>query len=204
MTTSIGDLVPESVQDRNVRLAMRCAELKRENERLIEGRDQMLLVGEQQEAEVERLRGEMGTLIEVNKSLRAQIERLQKPPAASTGEANTHYAVVATSVPPSMTIIAHGPEDFCRTALDRWVEGHPLGEFETAEILAKTSQLAGTTVGTDDLKVFYMHNRPVRQEDAARAEQSFPCAGCGLDLSETAPDDDGHLTCPECGHVEAV
>lgn len=54
-------------------------------------------------------------------------------PEAVTG--NTHCAVISTSVPPGMEIVSRGPERFCRESLAVWIENHPLGEFETGEVL---------------------------------------------------------------------
>jgi hypothetical protein len=48
---------------------------------------------------------------------------------------NTHRAVIESSVPPSMDLIASGPKAFCEGALGDWVAKHPLGEFETPAIL---------------------------------------------------------------------
>lgn len=49
---------------------------------------------------------------------------------------NTHRAVIETSAPPAMQPIAAGPKDFCEHYLAKWVEAHPLGEFDTALVLA--------------------------------------------------------------------
>lgn len=49
---------------------------------------------------------------------------------------NTHRAVIESSVPPMLNLIAAGPSaEFCQFHLDVWLENHPLGEFDTALIL---------------------------------------------------------------------
>lgn len=71
---------------------------------------------------------------------------------------NTHYAVITTSVPPAMQLIASGPEDFCRGALSGWVAKYPLGEYDEAEVLARVDQplrtrhttSTGTTITIED------------------------------------------------------
>lgn len=49
--------------------------------------------------------------------------------------ANTHRAVIETSVPPGMEIVGAGSQEFCEAALAAWVRDHPLGEYETPLIL---------------------------------------------------------------------
>lgn len=58
--------------------------------------------------------------------------------------ANTHRAVIETSVPPGMTLIAAGGKEFCSDALDGWIADHPLGEFEIGLVL----EVAHTQEGT--------------------------------------------------------
>lgn len=48
---------------------------------------------------------------------------------------NTHRAIIETSVPPSMELIAAGPLGFCQAVLANWVTLKPLGEFESALIV---------------------------------------------------------------------
>lgn len=48
---------------------------------------------------------------------------------------NSHRGVIETSAPPSLSLIASGPEDLCRGALAAWVAEHPLGEFDEAVVL---------------------------------------------------------------------
>lgn len=48
---------------------------------------------------------------------------------------NTHRAVIESSVPPMLTLIARGPQDFCEDTLAQWIKAHPLGEFETAVVM---------------------------------------------------------------------
>jgi hypothetical protein len=64
---------------------------------------------------------------------------------------NTHYAVVAFSGDPAgehadedlcgqspgLHMIACGPEDFCWEAVGRWVETHPLRQWESVEVLKR-------------------------------------------------------------------
>lgn len=68
---------------------------------------------------------------------------------------NTHYGVIVFSGdparehpdpdlnghPPSMTLIATGPEDFCWRALGQWTAKHPLRMWEEAEVLARDTHL---------------------------------------------------------------
>lgn len=51
---------------------------------------------------------------------------------------NTHRAVIESSAPPSLQLIAAGPKEFCAVQLTKWVEAHPLGEFDDALILEVT------------------------------------------------------------------
>lgn len=55
--------------------------------------------------------------------------------------ANTHRAVIEGSVPPFMTLIAAGGEEFCSDALAAWIVEHPLNEFETALVLEVTATI---------------------------------------------------------------
>jgi len=48
---------------------------------------------------------------------------------------NTHRAVIESSVPPMLNLIAAGPQDFCEETLAQWVREHPLGEFESALVM---------------------------------------------------------------------
>lgn len=64
----------------------------------------------------------------------------------------THYGVIAFSgdpagvhpdpelngQPPSLTMIAAGPEHFCWGALTRWTAEHPMLMWQTAEVLKRT------------------------------------------------------------------
>jgi hypothetical protein len=64
---------------------------------------------------------------------------------------NTHYAVIAFSGdpcgehpdeelcgrPPSLTLLACGPEDFCWESLVKWTAKHPLRMWEDAEVVAR-------------------------------------------------------------------
>lgn len=51
-------------------------------------------------------------------------------------DTNTHRAVISSSVPPSMEVIAAGDYDFCFTALESWIEKHPLNAFQTGLVVA--------------------------------------------------------------------
>ncbi len=64
---------------------------------------------------------------------------------------NTHYAVIVFSgdpasehpdermcgQPPSLALIACGPEEFCWDALKRWTKDRPLRLWEDAEVLSR-------------------------------------------------------------------
>lgn len=50
----------------------------------------------------------------------------------------THHAVIAGSVPPTMHLIAGGPQEHCSKALEAWIEKHPLGPFEQGLVLEIT------------------------------------------------------------------
>ena len=51
---------------------------------------------------------------------------------------NTHYGVVTSHEgAPRMTVIASGPEDHCRAALDAWTAENPLTVWEQAEVLLR-------------------------------------------------------------------
>lgn len=52
------------------------------------------------------------------------------------GPTNTHYAVVIGDYM-EMTLVACGPEEFCKTALAEWLVVHPLSTYGEAEILAR-------------------------------------------------------------------
>lgn len=47
---------------------------------------------------------------------------------------NTHRAVIESSVPPMLSLIASGSRDFCIEMLASWISGHPLDEFEEGRI----------------------------------------------------------------------
>lgn len=47
----------------------------------------------------------------------------------------THRAVIETSVPPGMEVIAAGDLGFCERSLSDWVASHPLGEYERGLIM---------------------------------------------------------------------
>lgn len=64
---------------------------------------------------------------------------------------NTHYAVIAGSVPPSLDVIACGPREFCEESLTKWLERHPLGKYETAEILTRDPETVNAEVGVPAL-----------------------------------------------------
>lgn len=65
--------------------------------------------------------------------------------------ANTHYGVIEFSgdpasehpdeelrgQPPSLRLIAAGPEDFCWQSLANWTAKHPLRMWETAEVVTR-------------------------------------------------------------------
>lgn len=53
---------------------------------------------------------------------------------------NTHRAVIESSVPPMLTLVGSGPQDFCDKQLAAWIAAHPLGEFEEGRILKVESQ----------------------------------------------------------------
>lgn len=64
----------------------------------------------------------------------------------------THYAVIAFSgdpagehpdpelngQPPSLKMVAAGPEQFCWDTLTRWTAKHPMRMWESAEVLKRT------------------------------------------------------------------
>lgn len=77
---------------------------------------------------------------------------------------NTHRAVIESSVPPMLELIASGPEAFCRGALGDWIAKHPLGEFEEGRVL----QVAPLT------------------EEEAQAEYEFHRTALGLSHAEAA------------------
>ncbi len=81
---------------------------------------------------------------------------------------NTHYGVIYSSVPPEMEVVASGPYEFCRAALNAWIDGHPLGEYERGEVLAREADMVAaervelaTRASLDALSQF----RTVRVED---------------------------------------
>lgn len=58
---------------------------------------------------------------------------------------NTHRALIETSVPPSLELIAAGNEDFCREHLSRWrakYRPHGLDEYEVALIVEVKEEVA--------------------------------------------------------------
>lgn len=48
---------------------------------------------------------------------------------------NTHVAVIAGSQPPSMEVIANGPQELCEKQLEAWITNHPLDLFFEGQIL---------------------------------------------------------------------
>lgn len=48
---------------------------------------------------------------------------------------NTHVAVIAGSQPPSMEVIANGPQELCEKQLEAWIANHPLDLFFEGQIL---------------------------------------------------------------------
>lgn len=50
---------------------------------------------------------------------------------------NTHYAVIVSSVPPMMTLVAAGPELAVKEQGNEYVRRHPLNSFEELEILTR-------------------------------------------------------------------
>lgn len=63
---------------------------------------------------------------------------------------NTHRAVIETSVPPSMELIASGPLEMCRTALASWLEKYPLPEFGTGRIVEVITDATPTAISYDE------------------------------------------------------
>ena len=92
---------------------------------------------------------------------------------------NTHRAVIETSVPPKLHPIAAGPKDFCEEYLAKWIESHPLGEFETALVLAVEPQTidpnllaeAKAALETEPANAVEAHHKEVIRELLARIDR---------------------------------
>lgn len=80
-----------------------------------------------------------------------EVDALLNPPAPKGVTGNTHYAVISTSMPPSMEVVAGGPEAHCRAVLDTWIKNHPLGEFETGEVLQTVHRVPNPSDELTDL-----------------------------------------------------
>lgn len=103
-----------------------------------------------------QLRTADGTLLELNVNvdvplLPAEVDALLNPPAPEVVTGSTHYAVISTSMPPSMEVVAGGPEAHCRAVLDTWIKNHPLGEFETGEVLQTVHRVPNPSDELTDL-----------------------------------------------------
>jgi len=59
---------------------------------------------------------------------------------------NTHRAVIETSVPPGLTLVAAGPREFCEGALTTWIDKYPLGEYDEARIYAVVAEESRDTL----------------------------------------------------------
>lgn len=51
--------------------------------------------------------------------------------------ASEHPDPALRGLPPSLSLIASGPERFCWDALDEWTERHPLTQWQRAEVLTR-------------------------------------------------------------------
>jgi len=67
---------------------------------------------------------------------------------------NTHRAVIESSFPPKLNLIARGPKDFCEGTLAQWIKEHPLGEFETGMVLAVEQPKAREVDPAEELIVY--------------------------------------------------
>lgn len=79
---------------------------------------------------------------------------------------NTHMAVIATSVPPSLDLIAAGPEAHCVEGLALWLEKHPLQEFQVAEIVTRDPKVVAAELRRAESCCYLDDNgREVEHED---------------------------------------
>jgi hypothetical protein len=53
---------------------------------------------------------------------------------------STHRAVIESSVPPGLTLIAAGSERWCTDRLVDWVNAHPPAQYSTAYVLRVESE----------------------------------------------------------------
>lgn len=58
---------------------------------------------------------------------------------------NTHRAVVESSVPPGMQLIAAGDRAHCERALVDWMKTHPLGQYQRPHLLVVDGAWLPTT-----------------------------------------------------------
>lgn len=94
---------------------------------------------------------------------------------------NTHRAVIESSVPPMLTLVGSGPQDFCVEQLATWISTHPLGEFEEGRVLlAVEPEVFGYVVVDRDGKAVRNFDEQAEAQTFA-AEYTKDCVDAGID-----------------------